>query len=228
MSEYSHPPIEEAGTQARLLIKNFRSTDPERTSSARARLRLHPHFRDFESSIADGAKDVRLSHAQYVVAAEWGFAGWEQLAAAFKETVDEHLLERIRGLRGFYYRLSGHTDEDAVTVLSDLSAWTGLDLVCVWDYRDAWGCGGNSEHAVRVYASDDETFDLHGIPPLIWEYLWAGGDGHEDGVRIDPHALRSLTVADAPVDGLMVAAATGPVPVDSGDSYNMVWTDKLA
>lgn len=36
----------------------------------------------------------------------------------------------------------GHTDEDINEVLAE---FTGARLVCVWDYHDEWGFGGNSE-----------------------------------------------------------------------------------
>ncbi|MER5356481.1 hypothetical protein ABT093_39950 [Kitasatospora sp. NPDC002551] len=39
----------------------------------------------------------------------------------------------------------GYTEEQVNAVFAVLGAATGLRLVCVWEYRDSFGCGGNSQ-----------------------------------------------------------------------------------
>ncbi|WP_051708939.1 hypothetical protein [Streptomyces sp. NRRL S-350] len=39
----------------------------------------------------------------------------------------------------------GYTEEQVNTAFAVLGAATGLRLVCVWEYRDGFGCGGNSQ-----------------------------------------------------------------------------------
>ncbi|MFB7865404.1 hypothetical protein [Streptomyces sp. NPDC056069] len=39
----------------------------------------------------------------------------------------------------------GYTEQEVNTAFAVLGAATGLRLVCVWEYRDRFGCGGNSQ-----------------------------------------------------------------------------------
>ena len=76
-------------------------------------------------------------------------------------------------VRGAFTRRGGHTDTDVNADLSALSAWTGLRLVCLWDFDDIWGLGGNSEYAVQVRGKRG----LYEAPGEIAEFLfWEKGN----------------------------------------------------
>ena len=89
----------------------------------------------------------------------------------------------ITALYGLCAKEHGFTDEDATRQLGILSAWTGLDLVCVWNEEEGGHCGGDSDYAVVVNGR------LHAAPFEIFAYLWH----EEDEPDISPDELRELS-----------------------------------
>lgn len=59
----------------------------------------------------------------------------------------------------------GYTDEDIDSVLPRLSDELGLTVVCVWDFVDEYGPGGDSQLCVDL---DGEAREL---PHGLWELL---------------------------------------------------------
>src|SRR6266511_2297879 len=60
----------------------------------------------------------------------------------------------------------GYTDDDVNGVLGQLGQTVGLTLICVWDYVDTWGPGGNSDFF--VHAPDGQLHELTGD---LWRWL---------------------------------------------------------
>ncbi|MFE9424168.1 hypothetical protein ACFYNO_14515 [Kitasatospora sp. NPDC006697] len=76
------------------------------------------------------------------------------------------------GLEGRFR--DGYTEEEVNVVFAVLGAATGLRLVCVWEYRDSFGCGGNSQW----FAEDrfGRLWDLAGDL-----YAWLAGERPHPG-----------------------------------------------
>lgn len=80
---------------------------------------------------------------------------------------EEYDESQIADLRG---SMAGGYDDDRVNrVLGAISDATGLDLVCVWDYYDDTGVGGDSQFYVQ--GQDGELRELAGD---LWP--WLNGD----------------------------------------------------
>ncbi|MEU0110668.1 hypothetical protein ABZ313_35630 [Streptomyces sp. NPDC006251] len=79
------------------------------------------------------------------------------------------LLGEIGDLRGCMD--DGYDADDVNRVFDRIEEATGLSLVCVWEYFDSFGVGGNSQFYVSL--GDDELHDLTGD---LWEWL----NGHPD------------------------------------------------
>lgn len=61
----------------------------------------------------------------------------------------------------------GYTPDEVNSVLGQLSAMTGLRLVCIWDYYDEYGYGGNSEFYIEAL-DGKSLFKLAGN---LWAWL---------------------------------------------------------
>jgi len=68
----------------------------------------------------------------------------------------------------------GYTEEDVNTAFADLGEATGLRLVCVWEYRDSFGCGGNSE-----WFAEDSSGGLWDLAGDL--YAWLTGERSHPG-----------------------------------------------
>jgi hypothetical protein len=101
----------------------------------------------------------------------------------------------------------GWTDEDSDHVLRDLEDTLGLQLRCVWEYRDEYGFGGHSE-LVAVIHHQAVT-----LPAGLWELLV---DGTGDGV-VDPGTTGD---PDPEIDLQRLAAA------QSASGHNLARDDR--
>jgi hypothetical protein len=68
----------------------------------------------------------------------------------------------------------GHTDDDAEYVLGPMSKITGLNLVLIFAFTDAWSTGGDSNMAVL------QDGKLYECPDPILEFLYEGEGGIAD------------------------------------------------
>jgi hypothetical protein len=64
----------------------------------------------------------------------------------------------------------GWTDDQIDGELPVIGQALGLELRCVWEYRDEYGCGGHSDLAVLADAQ------LRQIPDGLWSLLVEGDD----------------------------------------------------
>ncbi|WP_446041122.1 hypothetical protein [Streptomyces sp. SID1121] len=98
----------------------------------------------------------------------------------------------------------GYSADGIRTVFARIYDEVGVDLVCVWDYADEYGYGGNSE-----FFAEDEDGALFEVQPDI--HLWLSGKRETPG----------------PVDTWVCAPVTEPtdVPV-SDDFHNYARTDR--
>ncbi len=60
----------------------------------------------------------------------------------------------------------GYTDDDVNAILGQLADTVGLNLVCVWDYVDTWGPGGNSDFFILA-----PNGQLHELIGELWRWL---------------------------------------------------------
>ena len=88
-------------------------------------------------------------------------------------------LEDLRG-----YMVDGYDADDVTRVFDRLEEATGLSLVCVWEYFDSAGVGGNSQFYVSL--EDDR---LHEVAGDLWE--WLNGDPDCDSTPASPGASSS-------------------------------------
>jgi hypothetical protein len=184
---HTTPTFQSARKDARLLLKDFRSDDPERRASALERIATHPSLQDSEA-IADRPWLVTLAQAQQVVAMERGFRDWKALRDALLMPMDADasaLYDHVLGLRGAH--VDGYTPEDIDAHLPLLSEWLGggARLAVLWDYADSWGPDGNSD----MYVLKDGSW--RDIPDGLWDFL-----SDPDGT-ISPLAFRNAA-CDAP------------------------------
>ncbi|WSM80960.1 hypothetical protein OIE78_35390 (plasmid) [Streptomyces cellulosae] len=75
-------------------------------------------------------------------------------------------LEDLRGCM-----VDGYDADDVNRVFDRLEEATGLSLVCVWEYFDSFGVGGNSQFFVAL---EDDRF--HEVAGDLWQ--WLNGDPH--------------------------------------------------
>ena len=86
----------------------------------------------------------------------------------------------LSDLRGSFAH--GWTTDDIDHVLGEIKERTGMNIICVWEYVDSYGCGGHSDLAVAANG------DLHQIPNGLWEVLVGGHDvAVEFGAASSPH-----------------------------------------
>lgn len=108
---------------------------------------------------------------------------------------DEALAPVVDGGRLTGRFRGGYTEEEVDTTFAVLSAATGLRLVCVWEYRDSFGCGGNSQWFAEDLAGGlwDVAGDL---------YAWLTGEQSHPGPprswagRTVAHRVRGLAWTD--------------------------------
>lgn len=67
--------------------------------------------------------------------------------------------------------VDGYDADDVNRVFDRLEEATGLSLVCVWEYFDSFGVGGNSQFFVAL---EDDRF--HEVAGDLWQ--WLNGDPH--------------------------------------------------
>ncbi|EWM19644.1 hypothetical protein KUTG_09948 [Kutzneria sp. 744] len=93
----------------------------------------------------------------------------------------------------------GYDDDSVNRVLGRISEASGLRIVCVWDYYDAFGVGGNSDFYVNVdgrlhYCAGDlwrwlngstEDPDTPTVPGLPASWVGAPTDLRDDQLRYD-------------------------------------------
>ena len=72
----------------------------------------------------------------------------------------------------------GYTDDDVNGVLGQLGETAGLNLICVWDYVDTWGPGGNSDFFVLA-----PNGQLHELTGDLWRWL----NDHPDDPQAPTH-----------------------------------------
>ncbi|NGO40605.1 hypothetical protein [Streptomyces ureilyticus] len=118
------------------------------------------------------------------------------------ESAAQYVLTQLADLHGRFE--DGYTPEDIRAVFMRIVDADGPYLVCVWDYADEYGFGGNSQ----FYAENDEG-DLFEVQPDI--HLWLSGQQETPG----------------PVDTWVCAPVTEPTdfPV-SDDFHNYARTDR--
>jgi hypothetical protein len=85
----------------------------------------------------------------------------------------------IGDLRG--YMVDGYDSDDVNRVFDRLEEATGLTLVCVWEYFDSAGVGGNSQFYISL--EDDR---LHEVAGDLWE--WLNGDPECGSTPVTPGA----------------------------------------
>lgn len=83
----------------------------------------------------------------------------------------KRLRDTVARSAGICAKRGGYTETDALGDLTLLSQWTGLHLVCLWDFEDGFGLGGDSEYAVAIHGKRG----LHEAPKEIFDYLWHEG-----------------------------------------------------
>lgn len=76
------------------------------------------------------------------------------------------LMTRIQDLHGRF--ADGYTPEEINAVFGRIADEGGPHLVCVWDFADEYGFGGNSE-----FFAEDKDGDLFEVQPDI--HLWLSG-----------------------------------------------------
>jgi hypothetical protein len=70
----------------------------------------------------------------------------------------------------------GWTDDDIDSVLAQIQEDLGVQLRCVWEYVDDYGCGGHSD---LIMVRDGQPCAL---PDGLWDFLVDGaGDGQITG-----------------------------------------------
>ena len=111
-------------------------------------------------------------------------SGWAQVPYLLSMSNAKVTRDDVLAVRGAFTRRGGHTDEDVNSDLKPLSAWTGLFLVCLWDFDDIWGIGGNSEYAVVVPGKKG----LYEAPSEISEFTFL----EEGDPVIEPEKLLGL------------------------------------
>lgn len=84
----------------------------------------------------------------------------------------------------------GYTPDEVNSVLGQLSAMTGLRLVCIWDYYDEYGYGGNSEFYIEAL-DGKSLFKLAGN---LWAWLSKSVD--DPDAPATPGDLRSWIGAE--------------------------------
>jgi hypothetical protein len=72
----------------------------------------------------------------------------------------------------------GYTDDDINAVLGQLGETVGLNIICVWDYVDTWGPGGNSDFFVLA-----PNGQLHELTGDLWRWL----NDHPDDLQAPTH-----------------------------------------
>ncbi|MGW2540246.1 hypothetical protein ACWC5I_05070 [Kitasatospora sp. NPDC001574] len=98
----------------------------------------------------------------------------------------------------------GYTPEDIRSTFGRIHEAGGPYLVCVWDYADEEGFGGNSEFYV-----EDENGNLFEVQPYI--HQWLSGE-------------RAMPV---PLDAWTCAAVAGPIKIGATDDFhNYARTDR--
>lgn len=95
--------LKRARTQAKLLLKDFHSTDPNRVRSALYRFRSHPDLASMPEAEILAHKDrMQLKHAQCVVAQEWGHDRWMDLVDQIKTAAKTGVPFLSGGMRRFF------------------------------------------------------------------------------------------------------------------------------
>ncbi|MFE5847956.1 hypothetical protein ACFQ7N_40680 [Streptomyces niveus] len=87
-------------------------------------------------------------------------------------TPEELAAELLAELHGRFQ--DGYTPEDVTAVFSRIYDAVGIYLVCVWDYADEYGFGGNSE-----FYAEDQDGGLFEVQPGI--YHWLSGEQQTPG-----------------------------------------------
>ncbi|BBY54153.1 hypothetical protein H7J07_05955 [Mycobacterium koreense] len=65
---------------------------------------------------------------------------------------------------------NGYTPDHIDSVLGDIFDRTGVSLVCVWEFIDGDGCGGDSQ----LYVLDDDGENLYELVGDLWPWLLDG------------------------------------------------------
>lgn len=84
-------------------------------------------------------------------------------------SLSDELMDEIEDLRGCMD--DGYDADDVNRTFGRLESATGLSLVCVWEYFDDAGVGGNSQFYVSL---EDDGF--HEVAGDLWEWLNADPD----------------------------------------------------
>lgn len=91
----------------------------------------------------------------------------------------------VASLAGSCTRGPGHTPQDVTWLLTNLSRWCNLHIVCLWDYHDMWGIGGDSDYAIIKPGKAG----LYEAPSEIFDFLWGEGSvSPESLLNIKPGA----------------------------------------
>ena len=98
---------------------------------------------------------------------------------------------------------NGHTDGDVRVVLKAMSEISGHHCVMVWEFRDRYGCGGDSHIAVK----DGQSLRM--CPEVISRFLY-DGEGDASSL-IGPGAIEPRDVSEMP---------------RRIDAYNYAWHDE--
>lgn len=77
--------------------------------------------------------------------------------------------------------VDGYDDDRVNSALGRLSEASGLNLVCVWEYFDSAGVGGNSDFF--VLADDGRLYELAGN---LWRWLNGPLDDPDTPADLDP------------------------------------------
>ncbi|WP_331718692.1 hypothetical protein [Streptomyces sp. NBC_00212] len=86
--------------------------------------------------------------------------------------LDQELLAEMADLRGRFE--DGYTPEDIRTIFYRIYDTAGIYLVCVWDYADEYGFGGNSQ----FYAEDQDGVFFEVQPGI---HRWLSGQQDTPG-----------------------------------------------
>jgi hypothetical protein len=106
----------------------------------------------------------------------------------------------------------GHADDDINAVLAE---FTGARLVCVWDYHDEWGFGGNSEIIGRPITATGQGGEWRRLSSEVTEFLY---DPESD---LDPESIASLL----DTEGTFAIYETQDIDALDGDDKHNVTLD---
>lgn len=110
--------------------------------------------------------------------------------------------DQLADLAGRFH--DGYDSDDIRRVFEQIRAHTGVRLLCVWDYFDDFGYGGNSEFYVQT---SDGT--IHQLGGQLWPWLWGGCEEAPEGPGSPDSWIGSpapLNIGDLDGDGLGNAA----------------------